>query len=463
MDENRVYELDFKKIEEDFNFSENDLRHCQGAEYKLLPYTVNEGNAVINFDGVVGSISRIIYDKKLEKDFNTDDFIENVIDQIAEFEGSNSKQSFKDIIQNMFIDNNTFCNFHIKTLNYISSTNMDEKIAKFLYSLFFDYELKETIKNQYDKNVENILYKLILNALPELSDKNYKNEGYKCYLPFIRNLFLEDLKFLATDEDLYKTSLKRFLEFYYMFYVSQMAIKLNQFESADLNNPNKIYYTLSFESISKNRTAYKYGWVLLKEYINDLFSHAITLEFLNHNNIEEQLGYKELFEIMSNDDGFIENQIESLCNSYISRRQDGIVWNDFKVKRVSSGNNAFDKVYKLFEAITFQFQGKTSKRARAKDGYKKWFIKFVENNFAKRRGSLGYNLNLTEEDIILLTKICIKNNEKLKLGLLFTEFEKRGISFDRDSKSKIIQLYEKLNLLEKKSDSGDAQYVRSIL
>ena len=49
------------------------------------------------------------------------------------------------------------------------------------------------------------------------------------------------------------------------------------------------------------------------------------------------------------------------------------------------------------------------------------------------------------------------------MGTLFEEFEKRGISFDRDSKAKIIQLYEKLNLLEKKSDSGDAQYVRSIL
>ncbi len=81
----------------------------------------------------------------------------------------------------------------------------------------------------------------------------------------------------------------------------------------------------------------------------------------------------------------------------------------------------------------------------------------------KERGSLGYNLNLNEEDIILLTKICIKDNEKLKLSVLFKQFEKRGISFDRDSRAKIIQLYEKLNLLEKKSDSGDAQYVRSIL
>ncbi|WP_010250378.1 DNA phosphorothioation-dependent restriction protein DptG, partial [Acetivibrio cellulolyticus] len=33
----------------------------------------------------------------------------------------------------------------------------------------------------------------------------------------------------------------------------------------------------------------------------------------------------------------------------------------------------------------------------------------------------------------------------------------------RDSKYKIIEIYEKLNILEKKSDSGDAQYVKSIL
>ena len=89
--------------------------------------------------------------------------------------------------------------------------------------------------------------------------------------------------------------------------------------------------------------------------------------------------------------------------------------------------------------------------------------KFVEANFGKRRGSLGYCLNLNEEDIILLTKLCIKDQGRLKLSVLFDKFEERGISFDRDSRIKIIGLYEKLNLLEKKSDSGDAQYVRSIL
>ena len=62
-----------------------------------------------------------------------------------------------------------------------------------------------------------------------------------------------------------------------------------------------------------------------------------------------------------------------------------------------------------------------------------------------------------------MTKICINDKGKMKLNTLSNEFELRGIFFDRDSKTKIVQLYEKLNLLEKKSDSGDAQYVRSVL
>ena len=80
----------------------------------------------------------------------------------------------------------------------------------------------------------------------------------------------------------------------------------------------------------------------------------------------------------------------------------------------------------------------------------------------KEKG-IRYNLNMTEDDIILMTKICINDKKKLKLNILFEEFEKRGLFFDRDSSKKIIQLYEKLNFLEKKSDSGDAQYVMSFI
>lgn len=463
MEEKIVYKLDFEKIANDFKFTENDLKHSHCSNIKLLPYVANKKTLFSDFHGVVGAFSRIICNKELKNDFNIKEFIENVAEIVGEFEGVTSKESFKNIIRTMFIDkDNKLADFNIRTINYISSTNAEEKMGKFLFSIFFSEELKELVEKQYDKEICNILYKLVLKALPKLKEKHFSIDEYKCYLPFIRELFVKDFLFLLQDEELYKNSLERFLEYYYLFYVSQLTMKLAQFEKANINEPDKLYFSLGWESISKNRTCYAYGWEKLKWDVDSLFSHSITLELLNHHNLNGQLGYIELFKVFSGDgEEEIESQIENLCNEYIERRQKGILWDDFKVKRSNSKNKAFDKVYKLFEAVEYQFQG--TSRKDANDAYNTWFIKFVQENFGKRRGSLGYSLNLNEEDIILLTKICINKNKKLKLSALFDEFEKRGLSFDRDSQIKIIQLYEKLNLLEKKSDSGDAQYVRSIL
>lgn len=461
MNEHKQYRMDFEKIVTTFKFKDNGLTHSQGNMFKLLPYSANEKTLVSNFDGVIGAFSRAICDKELRSEFNFNEFIENVVDEIGEFEGERSKEAFRDIVKTMFVDKENLVDFDIKTINYISSTNADEKVAKFLYSIFFNEEFKASVIEHYDREVENVLNKLVLKALPELKDKAFKNDGYKCYLPFIKELFIKDFKFLIENEELYKNSLKRFLEYYYMFYVSQLAMKLSKFEKADLTKPETLYYTLGWESTSKNRTAYKFGWELLKNSVNSLFSHAITLEFLNHHGLDEQLGYVELFNMFSSmDQNEISNQIETIYNEYISRITDK-AWSIFKQKDRDCESEAFSKVYKLFEAIEYQFN--KSSRSRANEAYRNWYIRFVYENFSKKRGSLGYNLNLTEEDIILMTKICIGNNEKLKLSVLFDEFQRRGISFDRDSKVKIVQLYEKLNLLEKKSDSGDAQYVRSVL
>ena len=461
MSEIKQYKIDIEKIAATFKFKENGLTHSQGNQFKLLPYAANEKTLVSNFSGVVGAFSRLISNKELKAGFDAAEFIESVADSIGEFEEIKSKETFKDIVRTMFVEKDTLSDFDIRTINYISSTNADEKIARFLYSIFFDEELKTLVMEHYDREVRNILYKLVLNVLPELREKENLADKYKCYLPFIKGLFIKDFKFLIQNEDLYKNSLKRMLEYYYMFYVSQLSIKLSKFEKADLTNPETIYYTLDWESTSKHRTAYKFGWELLKSSVESLFSHAITLEFLNHHGLDEQLGYVELFNRFNlMDENEVSEQIESIYENYSSRITDKN-WSEFKEKGKDSGNGGFNKAYKLFEAIEYQFY--KSSRSRANEAYRNWYIRFVYENFSKKRGSLGYNLNLTEDDIILMTKICINNNEKLKLSLLFNEFEKRGMSFDRDSKIKIIQLYEKLNILEKKSDSGDAQYVRSIL
>ncbi|MGL5149239.1 MAG: DNA phosphorothioation-dependent restriction protein DptG [Clostridium sp.] len=461
MCEEKKYNIDLEAISDSFQFKEKGLTHKQGNKYKLLPYAANEKTLVSDFTGVVGSFSRLISEKELKGEFNEQDFIERVTSKVEEFEGVNSKEAFKDIIKTMFIDENNLVDFDIKTLNYISSEGAEDKIAKFLYSVLVEEELKELAKGHYDREVENILYKLVLDSLPELKKSVSKNEGYNCYTPYVKEMFIKDFKFMIENEEFYKKSIKRVIEYYYMFYVSQLAMKLSKFEKYDSEKIEPLYYTLSFENTSKNRTCYKFGWEKLKSSINSLFSHAITLELLNHHGQEKQYGYKELFELFNelNEDAVV-IEIQKIFEEYTSRIQDKD-WDNFNPTEYNSGNKGFDMAVKLFEAVEYQFI--KSSRTRAYDAYKNWYVRFYYDNFAKRRGQLGYNLNLTEEDIILITKLCINRNEKLKLSVVFEEFEKRGIYFDRDSRSKIVQLYEKLNLLEKKSDSGDAQYVRSVL
>lgn len=472
MCETKKYNLYLDSIKKDFNFLDDDsfknsnkglgLTHRQGNKYKLLPYTTKKNNLAVDFKGVTGAFSRLISNRKFEKAFDMDIFIAEVVDQIAEFEGEISKETFKDIIRTMFIKNIELVDFDIKTINYISSTSTDDKIAKFLYSVLFDNSLKDEVLKNYNRDVDNILYKLVLRALPELKEQDISNNEYKCYLPFIKELFIKDFKFIIRNEELYKNSLKRFLEYYYVFYVSQLSMKLDKFEQADLSKADKIYYTLSWESTSKNRIAYRLGWELLKGKVNSLFAHAITLELLNHHGLEEQLGYVELANIYNSmNEDEISKQINSVFYEYISHVRD-TPWEKLKFISRETSINGFNEVYKLFDAIEFQFL-KSKNRKELYKSYKGWFEKFIYHKFAKKRGPLGYNLNMTEDDIILMTKICIKDSHRMKLNTLFDEFELRGLFFDRDSKMKIIHFYEKLNLLEKKSDSGDAQYVRSVL
>ena len=95
--------------------------------------------------------------------------------------------------------------------------------------------------------------------------------------------------------------------------------------------------------------------------------------------------------------------------------------------------------------------------------YALWIEEIGKKYFLKiRGGSYGYMLNMTQEMLLMITAICIKE-DKITLKDLFKEYERRGLFLDSYSQVEVIDLLGKLNLIDKKSDSGDAQYVKSIL
>ena len=95
--------------------------------------------------------------------------------------------------------------------------------------------------------------------------------------------------------------------------------------------------------------------------------------------------------------------------------------------------------------------------------YSKSFKEFSGLSFIRSRGRLGYILNASQEILLMFVGVIVGSNEKILLRDFFNGLEKRGMFFDTQSRREIVSYFEKINILEKLSDSGDAQYVKSIL
>ena len=171
--------------------------------------------------------------------------------------------------------------------------------------------------------------------------------------------------------------------------------------------------------------------------------------------------YIKLSEITQNSDAdiIISKQIDKITDCYRCVITDCPEMQELK-KKDSPFGQTDASIHYLFDSVKSQFEntGRGRPYKSYADKFKSYCYKYLKN-----RGRSGLMLNLSEETLIFMTKLCIKNREQLRLKEVFNEFERRGIFLDNFSKDQVASYYEKLNLIEKKSDSGDAKYVKRIL
>ncbi len=173
----------------------------------------------------------------------------------------------------------------------------------------------------------------------------------------------------------------------------------------------------------------------------------------------DYITFGELAEANAETDALLAEEItkaESVYCSYIG---------DYKgfeqIGNQPSSSKTESAIRHLYKCIELQFLN--TERKGANQSYNEKFLDFCKTRWIKNRKKSGLVLNLTERDIIFLTKICLRNKVKIRLNDLFIEYEKRGFYLDETSKEHLQEFFTKLNLIEKKSDSGDAQYVKRIL
>ncbi|MGR6542096.1 DNA phosphorothioation-dependent restriction protein DptG [Paenibacillus tundrae] len=460
------YQFQIETIIEKFKLNSS-IRHNPKIPVEILPYNTKFKEVQFNLKEVVSEFLRLVGKKKISSETNPEQLIETVLKSI-EFKDINQKNEFKQMIKTLFIDeNNQLFLFHPQTLYYINTVeNENRKLAEFLYAVLWNGKAAWEISKD-ENQTDDLMSSLIFKALPELKSEESQSQKFSTLIPEISDLFAVDFEWLSTKQDLFTQQFEKLLSYYYFFYVTQLSRRNEALFATYEKSVVPIYFTFEEEEkLSKTRVSYEYGWKNIERSINRMFTHVNFLKMLNIS-VEETgklLSYHEIAEILRSgtyeEISIIEEAVDKVIEQYGEGLSD-VKWNQMNLNPANYDLTVLNKLSTLFQMIDFQFNN--SFRSKPYNEYKMWFTHFCQRTFLKSRGRSGKMLILDTDYLLFLTKVIIKDEPKIRLKKLFEQFEIRGIIYDRDTQISIIEYFEKLNLLEKKSDSGDAIYVKAFL
>ena len=442
------------------------LTHFSGKRFKLFPFIANNNSAPIyDLDTIVGRyISQIerIAPEKLTVDGLTEKLKEDTSIDVG------MDELFHQVIKHMFFDKEG----KIRPINLrmIAQIPCEEsnacKIADYLVDVLGDESvLRASIKQTSAKLDEqsNVLEQFAMSKLASKPLSQTSAPPYQRITHAVQRKFESDFEYILGARNRTRDYLIPLLEFYYFTYTAQAIMQLNRFMAGEREHCVPLYFCLEWEKTSLNRLCYTQGWGVLRPALSKIFAHAIVLEILNQTEGDcGPVDYIRLYEFVQTaekEDHRIAEEIKVLTDRYRNAITDCPAMTELERRRVGENETAAE-VHFLFDSVRTQFENTPRNRP-----YSSYADKFAEysKKYLKSRGRSGMMLNLTEETLIFLTKVCIKDQEKMRLNDVFAELEARGVFLDNISKEQVMHYYEKLNLIEKKSDSGDAQYVKRIL
>ena len=454
-------------------------KHDTGRVMDVVPFLSKRTQSLTTqFYKMIGEYVRHITEIKVDEKAISSEILEyetekNVLSEhIAskiEFEDDEARYDFVRFIDEYLFKQERMNTIHPYLFNFIpiekKLTNEFSKYAEFLQDVLLQKERNITGFFS-DKEANDILTELIITNLDILTKKdngaNTKKGSYQPFLNHISELYREDLNFLTQYKEYFIQAFPMLTHHYAFMYVCQLLWNLEQYEGGDMNKVYPFYYAFDWESLTKRREAAHpmKGYKFIQERSENLFPHIHTLSQISHNKLNEDylesepwavMSYHEIFTKVSSKGEEYKAHFLSDLNGWI---KDYCSW-----QNISSPQESDFLENALRNLFTCLKEGTSSTVA----------IKFGKNiedlgssMFLKRRGSIGYVFNLKHEFILLLVAVSVKN-ERIPLNQLYAELEKRGVALDYYSRQELVNLLDSHNILDKKSDSGDAQYVKPIL
>lgn len=437
--------------------------HKVANRFKLFPY-VTQPSTVNDLDSIVGGyLCRIEGIKPSEKEAS--ELFDELKKEITIDLGH--EETFYEIIRQLYYnDDGSIRPINIEFIKQIQcKENAQLKMIDYLVDVLGNREeLKVALKEARDQysRTNNVLEALVLSKF------EYEPVNEESTIPYFRiteslhKVYEEDFKYVLGNTQLSRDHLTDLMSFYYFSYSAQTCLQLNRMLDGDRYDITPLYFSVEWEKTSQSRLCYTEGWQKLQRSIRRIFAHAVVLELLNQTEEGSPIvDYIELNNIIKSHpdlESDIAEEIKAISDEYRSNINDCSEMTNLQKEESPEGRVATEVNY-LFNSVRVQFENVRT------GPYTKYSNKLEEycNLFLKPRGRIGMLLNLSEEMLIFLTRLCIKDNEQMRLKEVFEEFEKRGVFLDNYSKDQVTDYYERLNLIEKKSDSGDAKYVKRIL
>lgn len=455
MDFSENYEKVLKQM--NVNKAEKTLRHNINKNSSLTPYTTRKPERVDfegSFDKILGEISRLelgkVWDEDLENPITLDGMESIDIDEKDSY-------FFNKLIKEYIFDDNK----NLKILNpylflYIPLSKQknprvgEQKIARFFRDVFCkdNNGLKEFFAQ---KDSEHIIINFILKNIYQFKDEEVKIE-YVSVFDNIVDLFNEDINFALKHEKFLIDNISKIFAYYFFFYFCQFILKIyKDFDANDEILP--VDYLLDWEKPGRNRRAILYGYHDLRIQVKGLFPRLSVLDQLNTLFGENGLLLPELYEKFNDFDDESKDNLIYYLKKWISDYreimgfEEDTLPNDFKELVKILINSLNDST----NGIKSEVKGRFGLHLEA----------IAKSYFLKSRGVYGFVLNIERDMLYAITALCVK--ERMTTKDLFKEYEKRGLFFDSKSQFQIVEYLINLNLIEKKSDSGDVRYVKPIL
>ncbi|MBO0360884.1 DNA phosphorothioation-dependent restriction protein DptG [Hymenobacter sp. BT186] len=462
--------FDLEGVKKNMLAKEGTFKHNTGKRAKLFPFAANDAKVfkmeydLVDFGGIAAACYRECAALSHKTNFNKAEFIQQACLKAS----ASNPAALTDIIEKVaFDDSGRLYAYDTEVYAYLNFAYPIEaltNIARYITSLLFDDELKAAFRTMAKGEPQNLLYKLLSTSFPPTVQELKEDEHFYMPSETIKAKFKDDFNFLIANNHKYKfvEYFPTLIKFYFFRSVTDLSLELNSF-IAQAKKPI-IFFSLDWEKLQASRPASNNGWKLFDAMLDSMFIHANTFELLSYINLPiARTGYNEIESFVKQsadaDHRQLANTIDQVTVFY-KEKNPQVEWANLPLSHNDAERMPVQRaINTLWKSIEYQFTTTKKRQLRA---YKHLFVQFAKFNFGKKRGPNGYSLSLKHADVLFLTTLSIGAQDKVRLKDLRKEFEDRGIFLDGISWTHLIDYYEKVNMLEKKSDSGDGQYVKHL-